>query len=382
MKEWLCSCLIIFLFFASGCEVLEINNTAIPLGLGFDVEGAKMVVSTELANPIAPEKSGSPGESQFMVISAKGDTVTDAARRIMLSLPRVPLWSHASVLVLGEKLASKDLSLAVDFLFRSRYVRKNIPVFVTRNATPDEVFQVKPILEAHPSIALKGILTLQQKQMGIYQPVDLKEFEQKLAAPGVEAAAPMFIIAEENGQKVVKIDGTAVFKGKKMAGYLNETESRGFRLMKPGMIEGGLILVKSPLDPSRWITLELSRSQATIKPEIKNNKIVIKIDLKAEGNFYEQSGTGNLFTREMTKKLETLAGQEMERDIRACISKAQLLNSDIFGWGSMINSGNPRLWEEIGPEWDAYFPAIESQIKVEYSLRRSYLTSKSFIFRE
>lgn len=382
MRKLLCSCLIMVLFFITGCEVIEINNAAIPLGMGIDVEGRKMVVSAEMASPVSPEQSGSSEEPQYMVLSASGDSVTEAARRIMLSLPRVPLWSHASVLVVGEKLAKKDVSLFLDSFFRNRSVRKNIPVFISRDATPYDLFQTKPILEPHPSSAMKGILTLQEKQMGIYQPVQLKDFEERFASPGVEAVAPMLVIADEAGQEVVKIDSTAVFKGRKMVGCLDETESRGYRFMSPGMIEGGLFLIRSPLDQTRWVTLELSRSQAKIKPVIKGDQIEIKIDIKAEGNFYEQSGTGNLFTREMFIELESLANQEIEREIRMCINQAQLLNSDILGWGSMLNSSNPTLWKEIEPRWDIMFPEVKSKIKVEYSLRRSYLTSKSFVFRE
>jgi len=100
-----------------------------------------------------------------------------------------------------------------------------------------------------------------------------------------------------------------------------------------------------------------------------------------EGNFYEQSGGGNLFTPEAFKQVEDATEQELKRQIAMTIRKAQTLNSDILGWGYSIYRSEPDTWEMVEADWDQIFPAITYEIEVEFDLRRSYLTDKSFVFR-
>ena len=81
------------------------------------------------------------------------------------------------------------------------------------------------------------------------------------------------------------------------------------------MIAGGLFLVPSPLNNDTWITIELSRSQAKITPQIQGREIKMQIEISAEGNFYEQGGSGNLFSLEMFKQVEKASEQELGRQM-------------------------------------------------------------------
>lgn len=381
MKKTLLVVLLV-IFMVSGCGAKEVNKSAIPLGIALDYQEQKIVFTTQLAQPSPPEKSGNKG-NQFVVISSRGKTFGEAARKITLSLSESPLWSHAALLLLGENLARTDMALLMDFVTRIPDERKNMAVVVTRQATPEQVLNVKPLITPYTSTAIRDLLQTQESQLGIYTFVTLIELIDKFTAAGIDPVIPVITIDKGPQSEELKLAGMAVFKDRKMVGSLNESESRGYRFMRPKMIQGGLFVIPSPVDEGGWITLELSRSQAKISPEIKDHEIKIKIKITAEGNFYEQSGgTGNLFTPAAFKKMNELANQEIKKEISMCISKAQTLDSDILGWGQMIKSSDPKLWKEIEPEWRQIFPDVQSEIDVSFKLRRSYLTNQSFVFRE
>lgn len=364
-----------------GCGTIEVSKSSIPLGLGIDFQENQVVLSTQLANPVPPEKTG--GEApRFTVVKAKGSTIVEAARHTTLSSSQVPLWSQAAVYLISEDFASHDLSLFADSTARNRMVRKNIPVVITHNATPEEVFNVKPVIELYTATAIRDLLHTQETQLGIYTPTTIMELLDKLASPGIEPVIPMITIDRSGSREAIKLDGMAVIKGQKMIGTLNEVQSRGFRYLRPKMIQGGLFLIPSPTDPSGCVTIELSRSQAKIEPQFKDNLITMKIKIKAEGNFYEQTGTGDLFTLEMFEYLSALASQQIAADIGMCIDQAQALNSDFLGWGQLIKARRPDLWAELEGNWDQFFPSIPSDIEIDFKIRRSYLTDKSFTFRD
>lgn len=386
MKTKIQNCLLCLLMLTfpviQGCNKVEVNDTAIPLGLGVEWQNNIFTVYGQMAKPTTPEKGPTPGQAQFTVVSATGRSISEAGRNVTLSMPRDPLWSHAGIILIGENLAKTDMALFADYQTRTRVVRKNIPVVITRNANPGEVMQVQTPLEPYSALAIDGILRNQEKQLGIYMPVILSDVLEKFATPGVEPVIPQIIIQKEGSKEYLKPDGTAVFRDRKMVGSLNEMESRGFRYVKPGMIQGGIIIIPSPMDQQKRVTLELTRSKASVKPEIKKGIIKMKIELNAEGNYYEQNSTGDVLTLKNIPKIENLANQEIAREITACINKAQSLQSDIFGWGRMIEGSNPKLWKEYEKDWQRIFPGIEYDIKVKFQLRRSYLTDQSFFFNE
>jgi len=381
MKRLLIAPLLILSLLATGCGTTEINKSSIPLGFGVDYKNGQVIFTTQLANPTSPEK-GAGGGPQFIVQSATGATIAEAARRISLSNSQYPLWSQSSLLLWGEDLAKSDMSLFMDFVSRNRFVRKNIPVVVTHNASVEEILNTIPLATPYTATAIAGMLQAQQTQLGIYTPITIIQVLDRFATPGIEPVIPMITIKKSPQGNQLLLQDMAVFRDRKMVGMLNEKESRGYRFMSPKMIQGGLFIIPNPMDSGKWVTLEMSRSQAKIKPQIQGRQIKMIIEINAEGNFYEQGGSGDLFTLNVFKQLEQLANQEIKNQISACITRAQSLDSDIFGWGKMIHESDPKLWEELGPNWSQVFPGIETEITVKYEIRRSYLRDKSFVFRE
>jgi Ger(x)C family germination protein len=350
--------LMVMLCAIAGCTKQELNETAIPLGLGLDWQDGQFTLSALIAQPRPPGESGSGSmeTGQSLVISANGKTITEAARNNMLSFPRYPLWAHSGLMLIGENLARRDTALFVDFFARNRYVRKNIPLVVARAATAAQVYAVQPPLEPYSANAIATMLRIQENQLGIYVPVKFSDFLEKMATPGVEPTAPQISIARQGEKQVLKLDGTAVFRGRKMVGMLGEKESRGYRWLQKGTIQGGFIVIPSPLDSSKQVVLELTRSMSKIRPEIKNKTITIKIDITAEGNYYEQNSAGNILTLKNIPKLEALANQQIAAEITSCINKAQSLQSDILGWGRLVEASDPSYWAQIKDDWPRLFP--------------------------
>jgi spore germination protein KC len=379
MKRSLILLMLTAFLLLGGCQSRDINLTVAILGLGVDLEKDNIKFSAQVAKPIPPEKAGE--QQAFTVVSGSGVTGTEAARNISLSVPRLALWSQASVVFLGESLVRKDLALISDLLARNTDVRKSARVFICKDATPEEIMQAETPLDPYSASAMNNLLSTQERQLGIYLPVRLGDFIYALTTPGVEPLVPQLTLEKQGDKTVPALKGTAVFKGQRMVGSLNENESIGYRWMYPKIRSGGLIIIPSPIDRKGKVTLELIRSSPQIEAKISGNDIRMQIKIEAEGNFYEQNFTGPVLTPENIKKMENLANQEISHQCYECIRKAQALNSDVFGWGRIIESSYPQAWKQLEPNWDEVFPKITADITVEFAIRRTYLTDRSFVFR-
>lgn len=380
--------MIMNMLLASGCwNQIEVNDTAEAEGMVFDLEGDQPSFSVQLAKPGGTDQSGAAKAAEPVNITQAGRTFTEAARKTMLSLPRLPLWAHAGVVVIGRDLANNDLVEVVDFIARNRNVRKTALVFVSSGVTGRELLEAEVPLESYSLAGLKKLIRIQEQQLGFYSSINLDKLLEDLATPGIEPAIPEVTTQEIEGKKTLRLCGTAVFKDHKRVGSLNEEESQGYRFLSTKMITGGMIVVQWPLEPNSsaagsLISIELSRSKATIKPQIEANHIKkINIQIEAEGNFYEQNFAGDILNLANIRMLEQTIDEQIKEEIDASITKAQELDSDIFGWGQSIYQINPELWQQLEADWPVIFPGIETDITVDFSLRRAYLLDKSFKFK-
>ena len=373
--------LFIVIFLLPSCsacwDIRELNNSAVCTGAGveFSREG-KFIFSGQMVKPSAPSESGTQ-TSTAVVLSASGSGVADAARRFMLSLSRFPEWSSISTFVIGEELAREDLALLVDFLLRNRNPRPTVNLVLSRGCTPEEVLSLPMPLSPYSGKGLETILDLQEKQLGIYVPTNVHEFIHKLTTAGIEPVVPQVSIEE----KKLFISGTAVFKGRRIVGSLNETESRGYRWMNARSFNGGIIDLGSPQNPSELVSLEVKQFTGKTTPKLEQDQLKMKVTIRAELVFYEKSKSGELLTLSWKEEMERLAAQKIKQEISACIKKSQLLGSDILGWGYILQKHEPQLWESFSANWGDLFPTIESDIEVETLIVNSMLSQKSFRFR-
>ncbi len=372
--------MIIVILAGAGCQTQELNESAIVAGIGMDLEDEQIRVSLQLASPTAVGQAAGSDGPAFEVISEKGRSFTESIRKIMLSFPRNPLLSQAELVILGEELAGTDLAWIGDVSLRNPDIRKNTTVVVARNATPEEILNTEVPLESLSAAAIPKMLEIQENLVGIYQPVTFNQFLNNLSQTGVEAVAPQVSLFNSINGKAIQLDGTSVFKGRKMVGHLNARESRGFRFINPGRIEGGLINIPAPSGSGR-VGIELTRSQTKVEPLIANGQITIRINYIGEGNYYEQTSTEDILKLENIPILENLTEQEIKSDIQACINQAQKLESDILGWGNMVNGKDPDLWAKIQDDWDQMFPQVQTEIIVKFNIRRTYLADQSLVYQ-
>ena len=399
-KRLLVYILTALLLLCPGCwDYREIEQSSIPSAVGVDLrEDGLLSFSSLLVQPLPPGEAGS-STLEPVLVTSEGRGVAIAARRNMLSLSKVPEWAHVRAFILGEKLSKNDLSQAVDFMTRNRNLRPDISLFISSAVTPEEILATQFPQTNDLGSGLLSLVKLNQEQLGIYVPITMEEFTYRLSTPGIEPLVPQLTLTEapsagnvsdgqtdadrnqtNNKKKQLSLSGAAAFKGRKVAGSLNETECRGYRWLSSSSTEGGLFIIPSPLNPEENITLETIYFSTQSRPELIDGQINIKIKVNVLLNFYEESGTAPVLAQELVGQIEAAAAREIERQIKSCISRSQELDSDFLGWGRLVYGYYPSEWEALQTEWSNRFPSIPYDLQTKTTLKRSNMTSKSFQF--
>jgi spore germination protein KC len=299
--------------------------------------------------------------------TGRGKTPTQAARNITLVMPHLPLWSHADIFVLGEKLARTDLYYMADFLSRNRNIRKNSFLVVAYKVSPYDIFHGECPFALCSSRGIINILRAQDKNFGVYPLVTSLEFVTKLLSYGIDPVAPQVTIVKKDGRSILTIDGMAVFRQNRMVGSLNELECRGYRWLSPTSKKGGLVVLSAPWPGVDYISLKVNEFNTRTRPRFADGKLIMDVQVDVIVGLVDIGGMVNILENE--RIIEDLAAQEIERQIYACIAKAQQLNSDILGWGQKVQRYEPEVWETLEPLWYDVYPDIEAQVAVKVTLR-------------
>jgi len=306
---------------------------------------------------------------------------------VMLDMPRLPLWPHASVMLIGGEVAQDDLALVADFLARNRNIRKTSLLFIGQGASAQAFLEAEVPIEPYPIASLRKLINIQEQQVGIYKPITVDKCLKSLAEPGIQPAVPQVVIREADGKKVLALQGTAIFKERRQVGAFDEMESQGYRFLSPDMITGGLLSFPPPgeyfSNSRKYISVELTRSLAKTTIETEGDKVKkVLIEVDAEGNFYDQNFAEQIISLDNIARIEQATNNEMQQRMTAAIIKAQGLESDVFGWGLLLHQQDPQLWRQVEDDWPRLFSGLETEVKVNFAIRRTYLLDHSFEFAE
>ncbi|MGM0900389.1 MAG: Ger(x)C family spore germination protein [Bacillota bacterium] len=369
--------IVLSLLLLSGCwNRTEINDIAIVTAVGLDLlEDDNMRLSLQIAVPAqlgqatGPTQSG--GKSTF-IVSELGGTISEAFRHLQEKLPRRIFFSHSRVLIIGEDLARNGVTHILDFYARYQEPRMHSSIIVTKGKAVD-ILKQEPTLE---NVSAEEANELIKRKVGLM--ISIRDFLDMLLTEGVEPVAPQFVLepleVKSDSQTIEKqaINGAAVFKGDKLVGWMDDGETRGILWLRNEMKKGVITVNIGEERGGGKISTNIVRTESDIVPELKDGKITITINTRAELNVLENASEVNLGDPENIDKLEKEIEKEIKDRMRMTLDKAQgELGSDIFGFGEALYKKYPKEWNNTYKEkWDDEFSEVEVIVKPKVFVRR------------
>lgn len=388
--------LILITTLVTGCwNRREIDTLGLVMASGIDeAEDGGIKLTVHVAKPFAigGGESDTKGslEKPFWVVTSTGKTVFEAVRNLASQSPRRLYWAHNRFLIIGEALARKGVTEILDLFARDAEPRLLAFIVVAKGATAWDLLQAEFELEKMPSEGGQGIILNVEQSLSSIVEAKLTDFLLRLESEGIEAVGiqadiiplqPDYAIDGDLQRKEVKsrvrFGGTAVFKGGKLVGWLDERETRGANWVL-GKVSSGILVVKQPGQEDKLVSLEILRGRGNVKAEIKDGKVSIKIRVEAEANLGEAQGTFDPVQSPQTwAVLETYMKEAIQGEISAALEKIRELNSDILGFGAAVFRKDPKYWRQIEGRWYEVFPDLEITVEVNAKLRRTGLIMRS-----
>jgi spore germination protein KC len=282
----------LILLLQTGCwNAREIDELAFVMGIALDkTENNEIKVTVQIAKPDTHSKTPSGGgggpdkERPFWVATSTGKTIFEAIRNMAAFSSRRIFWSHIKVIIIGEELAKSDIIEIFDFFGRNPELRLRTWIAVAPGEA-SKLMEVVPVMERDPALALERVID-HRKLTGKAYGIMLKDFLEDYLSPDVYPAASRIVLGESAGKPVLSLKGTAVFAERKLAGWLEDQETRGLLWLKKRM-SSSIMVVNCPFD-GLPLSIEITGTSVKYVSGIEDGRPWFNIQVKASGNLTEK----------------------------------------------------------------------------------------------
>lgn len=388
-RIWLVFCCISLLL--TGCwNRREINDLVIAVGMGVDKAEEGFLVSVQVVDPneIAAKKAS--GRAPVTIYKEKGSTIFEAVRKMTSTSARKIYFSHLRMFLIGEELAKEDIAHVVEFLSRDHEIRSDFYLAIAKNSKAAVILKGLSAIERIPANKMFTSLEMSSRAYAATGTLKIDELISDLMTEGKSPVMTTIIYigdtskAEEKKNVEVtdvfarlKFDGIAVFRKNKLAGWLNEKESKGYNYVT-GKVKSTVEAVPCTQKNGK-VTVELHQTSRRIEGKLQTNHSEVRVDIEAEGRIGEILCKLDLTDPAVIHELEHNTEKLIKEYVEKTLNKVVTLKSDFVGLGAAIHQSNPKAWKTMKKNWTEQLESLQLTVNVKVKIRNTGKTNKSFL---
>lgn len=335
----------------------------------------KYIVTTEV---VTTEAKGSSAAISSELYSFEGDSIFSAVRNTIEKTGLRLFWSDAKVVIISESIAGEGVIPVLDWINRSHEIRADMWVLIAKGNSASEILKAKIKLNEVVSFHLNETM-MSASTISKFKDSRLLFFIDGISSEGnSETVATVKVEVSEGGVDPL-VEGSAVFKGDKLIGYLDGDESL-YLLMIRNKLKEGLITLKNALESDSSVTLEIYSNKTKLTPVYNNGKATIILDVYQVVGIEEIEGTKDFMEEKSLKSLQKEAEKKIETEIQMLIKKMQKdYNSDIFGFGEVFKKEKPKVSKNFKKNGEDIFGEIKTEVNVHIQIKGSGEVTKPII---
>ena len=377
----------------TGCwDSKDIDKLALVKGIAIDIpqnkDRIKYTVQVIKPTPISQSGGGTAqGSRAAETVSATGYTLYEANRNLIKRIGRAPYFGNSEIIVIGEEIARRGLKPYLDFFLRNKEIRGRSKIVISKNKAA-AVFEKPHYLEDITAVGLKSmvdgisisgtIITTELIPFNINilnENIDPVASVVELKQGGPKPQNPQENKKKKNQKNLIFTDGGAMFKGDKLQDWLTRKEARGYNWIKdPSEIRGPIIVKIPSIAEANKISVEITRGNSKIIPQLINseNKFKIKFKVETEGFIIEKmSEDFSLRSQAHIEKLNKRFAQIVKNEIINTLKKSRQYQADIFGFAEAIYKKYPQEFKEIKDNWDQLYLKLPVEYNIKADIRRT-----------
>jgi spore germination protein KC len=327
-------------------------------------------------NPKSLASKKSTNEAPVVLYAETGKDLFEIKRKMTTKSPRKIYNSHLRMVVLGEEVAKEGVGDIIDFFARNHEYRTDYYFVVAKGVSAHALLSSLTPTESIPGMEMFDSLKTSEENWAPTKSMRIIEMANSIIADGknpvlsgieimggdIEAKTTDTLKHSDDIEKPT-YTGLAVFKKDKLAGWLDQDESKGYNYIT-GNVKNTVGYVE--YSDNVKVTFEITKAESDIKPSMVNGKPVIDVIIKIRQNVGAVSGEFDVSKQENIDILTGLAEEKLKSMCQKVIKKAKTeYKSDIFGFGEAIHRKYPKYWKTVKDNWNNEFEKLTVNVTVE-----------------
>ncbi len=378
----------------------ETDQLGYILSMGID-KGKENIVEITFTVAIPQAPGGGDKEKSTVVISLEAASIFGALQMADSFMSRDMTFIHNNMIVVSEEIAKEGLSKYINPLVRSREIRRNSYVMITKGKAKDFLEKNVTVIEKYPSRQI-GMLMENKKHVGFIPVADIDTFYDGATSPGREPVVTLVGVNQgregeekdksfaekvrtelaysagelpRSGANKIDVIGTAVFRRDKLVGFLNGSETRYYQMIN-GKYGSAIFTFPDPETSEGYIVVVRIKQAAVpqVKMDITGDVPQIGVDLTLEGEIMSIQSGINYESQEKQEEFKQYLENYIATEINSVVEKAQNeFKSDIFGLGDYTRKyfWTWQAWNDYN--WLERFPQAEIEVRPHLYIRRTGL---------
>lgn len=329
----------------TGCSKREqLDERMIIQGVGIDrIDGIFNITIQQFSASGSSEK-----EAEAQVVKAKGTSVMEAFLDLSLQTGKDPMYSQNFLIVIGEDTAYNGVNDILDFFIRYYESRPTVRIIIAKGKA-EEVLSLKQndklvLAKEIDAIASSEILNSKVMLSNLFQ------FVSSLKNITAEPNASAVSVIDDDGEKVLTADGTAIFNGDKLVGFMDLETTKGALLINNRIKNGTEVI---DVDSVGRVTFSLEESKAKVKFGVSDGEPVYNIKIKVNTNIYDIEGDvlGRLPSEAFDIMQKSLEDRIKALAYQAIYKSVYEYGSDVFGFGRIALRSDKKYFKSIENNW-------------------------------
>ncbi|MGN0804480.1 MAG: Ger(x)C family spore germination C-terminal domain-containing protein [Candidatus Coproplasma sp.] len=359
------------LFFTNDFGLVDLRKSSVIIGLGMDFdEEKKLNVTAQLAVPM-PAENGE--NTQFTVVTGKGETVARALNEINVRTGFYPKLIFCKLILIGESCKGIDLKNELNYFFNNEYTGLTPKIAVCKGSAGD-LFSLQLPFGDSTTDSIERLLSEEAQKSANVTTVNLNEFGQKYFSKSQTAYMPYIQKIEEGGEEQSKSGGeesggqegqsggqqsksgeskpvqfdcgrTALFNRGVFCGVLEKEQAFAFNLIN-GEIRRAFVGFGDGEDAK---TLGIKNCKGKASLEIENGVPVIKLSFSANAQLQDTREIGEKQSANpaVPQEVLRLAEDTIKKRMEDMVNYSNGLDCDLVGAKDLLYKYHFRYFETL-----------------------------------
>lgn len=359
-------------------ERREINDFEMVQLIAIDKCSRTGLVEVTVIDKITKEKSnGGSGSEIVNITSGIGRTAFEAVRNLKAHSDKAVFFSHAEYFIFGETAASEDFGKYFDIISRDPELRLTPKVYIAKGCMAKDLVFDTASQDKYIVDRLRN-MGYDQRVLGRMSEVSIIDVIRMLNTPDEATVIPALerheIQDEMTTGNMPRYDiitaGYAVIKNFKLAGYINESLSRGYNFLVNKLQSTPMSMTDFS---GEYVGLEVVDSKTRVKANFKGDRLIGVIFVThVISNVEEQHSRENIISKKGIADLGIKQSEIILNEMEEVIKLSKKLEIDCIDLRKRIRLHHPVKWEKIKNEWDKIYPELDIKVIVTSEVARTY----------